>query len=186
MTLKQWAIVCFILWISLGSYLAAKSYLMFSHDGMLRGSAIALAAVFFSGPAMCGVFSGGVLLTLHYFARNGGDGDSLIVFPWTSEAVKDITRHFTEEEKRKYLRHSAALGACFGIVCGALSISLTLLSDDQSVFAVVRVILVVFIYCISAFWMANKHKRFLSTTEYAKTNGIRAGQIKLVGFCKKR
>jgi len=177
-TPKQCAIVCFVVGICIGSYFAADTFQKFSRDDFPNGLPISMAALIFASTASIGILPGCVFLIVHYLTRRNPE-ESLWVWPWASEMVKDIFRNLSEEEKLQYRRHAAGCGAWIGIIGGALASSLVLLRREQSTFAVVRTIVFMLSYFVSVYWMTRRYRRFLSSTEYARRNGIEANHIDL-------
>ena len=177
-TPKQWAVVCFVVGICIGSYYAADSLQKLPRDHPPNGLTIATVALVFVGTASFGVLPGCVFLIIHYLTR-GKPEEYQLVWPWASKMVKVIVRNLSEAEKRKYRRHAAAFGAWIGIVSGALVISLDLLFREFSVFAAVRITVFLLLYFVSVYWVTSRYRRFLASTEYAERNGIEAEQIDL-------
>lgn len=109
--------------------------------------------------------------------------------PFQSNQVKEICAHMTGTERRAAIRRGALWGLLIGIIPGAIGLILGVV--------VFRSALVVVTFCFLAFpaialvlwkkWLPHvvkSQQSFLASTEWAKSQGIKADNIHLYNWQK--
>ncbi|MCA9103193.1 MAG: hypothetical protein KDA63_18690 [Planctomycetales bacterium] len=185
-TPKQWAIGYFAFGALFGSALASAflvvTWDVASQDRLLMLTSVLGAALVFTYGVLFGAIPGGICLVWHYWMKRSGE-ESFWVSPWASETVKEIQRHLTATEKRQFVRHSALFGAWGAATFAA---PLSLLTLDHSASSIYRTTLLVCISSVSTIWIRKWQRSLLASTAYAQQQGIKAEDIDLRLWRRKR
>jgi hypothetical protein len=117
-------------------------------------------------------------------------GNKQIASPFASRQVNDICAHMTKAERRASNKIGALVGLCLaailstlGFIIGSLFFksALTGMTVCFALFPFVILILILLKWCPTTKWQQS----FLASTEWAKSEGIEANDIKLFRWNQK-
>jgi hypothetical protein len=109
--------------------------------------------------------------------------------PFQSDQVKEICQHMTKTERRVAVKRSAQWGALIGIVPGATGLILGVLFFQSALVAVTGCFLIFPLIALVLWkkWLPHVYKSqqtFLASTEWARSQGIKADGIRLFSWQK--
>lgn len=109
--------------------------------------------------------------------------------PFQSDQVKEICQHMTKSERRAAIKRSALFGALIGMIPGATGLILGVLFFQSATVAVTGWILVfpLMALLLRKKWLPHVIKSqqcFLASTEWAKSQSVKADDIKLYSWEK--
>jgi hypothetical protein len=107
--------------------------------------------------------------------------------PFQSDQVRQICAHMTKAERRAAIRRAALWGALIGIVPGmiALLLGTVVLQSAVAAVTVCFLILPLAALVLSRKWLPHvvkSQQNFLASTEWAKSQGIQAEDIRLYNW----
>ncbi len=109
--------------------------------------------------------------------------------PFQSDQVKEICQHMTKAERRKAVKRGALWGILIGIVPGmtALILGIVVFRSAMVVVTVCFLIFPLFALVLYKKWLPNvvrSQQNFLASTEWAKSQGLKAEDIRLYNWQK--
>ena len=109
--------------------------------------------------------------------------------PFQSDQVKEICQHMTKTERRVAVKRGAQWGALIGIVPAATGLILGVLFFQSATVAVTGCILIFPLIALVLWkkWLPHvikSQQRFLASTEWAKSQGVKAEDIQLYSWQK--
>jgi hypothetical protein len=104
--------------------------------------------------------------------------------PFQSDQVKQICAHMTETERRTAVKRGALWGFLMGIVPGMIALILGVVVFQSAVVVVTVCFLIfpVIALVLHRYWLPSvvrSQQNFLASTEWAQSQGIKAGDIRL-------
>jgi hypothetical protein len=109
--------------------------------------------------------------------------------PFQSNQVNEICQHMTKAERRAAIMRGAKWGALIGIVPGMAGLILGVLFFKSATVAVTGCALIVPVVAIALRkkWLSSvieSQQQFFASTEWAKSQGIKAEEIKVYSWQK--
>ncbi len=109
--------------------------------------------------------------------------------PLQSDQVKEICAHMTKAERRAAIKRSALWGAVIGIVPGMIALILGVVVFRSAIFVTTVCYLIFPLIALVLYktWWPNlikSQQSFLASTEWAKSQGIKANDIQLYKWKK--
>ncbi len=109
--------------------------------------------------------------------------------PFQSNQVREICAHMTRTERRAATRRGALWGLLIGVVPGMIGLILGVVVFRSAVAAVTVCFLMLPLIALALYkkWLPNvvkSQQNFLASTEWARTQGIRAEDIRLYNWQK--
>ena len=107
--------------------------------------------------------------------------------PFQSEQVKEICQNMAKSEHRAAVKRGALCGALIGIIPGATGLILGVLFFQSATAAVTGCILIfpLIALVLRKKWLPHvikSQQRFLASTEWAKSQGVKAEDIQLYSW----
>jgi ABC-type phosphate transport system permease subunit len=107
--------------------------------------------------------------------------------PFQSNQVKEICKHMTKAERRKAVKRGALWGILIGIVPGMIALILGIVVFQSAMVALIVCFLIfpLFALVLCKKWLPNvvrSQQNFLASTEWAKSQGLNAEDIKLYNW----
>jgi ABC-type branched-subunit amino acid transport system permease subunit len=104
--------------------------------------------------------------------------------PFQSDQVKQICAHMTKTERRAAVRRAALWGLLIGIVPGMIGLILGVVVF-RSALVVVTVCYLIFplvAFVLYRKWLVRSQQNFLASTEWARSQGIKAEDVRLYNW----
>ena len=109
--------------------------------------------------------------------------------PFQSDQVKEICQNMAKSERQAAVKRSALFGAVIGIVPGVVGLILGILFFRSATVAVTGcgLIFPIIAIVLRKKWLPSlikSHQQFFASTEWAKSQGIKAEEIKVYSWQK--